>query len=96
MLPVIFIPYALSSGQETRSSRTGRDIENNVASEVHVRRFKPKEVGIKKKQVAFVILCVDGSLRNQERRAQRQTLRHPRAESFDAGGVSSSLDEAGR
>ena len=27
------------------------DIENNVASEVHVKRFRSKEVGIKKLQV---------------------------------------------
>ena len=32
------------------------DIENNVASEVHVKRFKSKEVGINNLQEAFVFL----------------------------------------
>ena len=39
------------------------DIEHKVASEVHVKRFKSTEVGIKKLQDAFVFRCVDGSPR---------------------------------
>ena len=68
------------------------DIENNVASEVHV-RFKSKEVGMKRLQEAFISPCADGSQRH-EGHAQRQTLRHQRVESFCAGGVPSTLGEA--
>ena len=56
--------------------------ENYVASEVHVKRCKSKEAGIKKWQEAFVPPCADGSLRH-EGHAQRQTLRCQRVESFD-------------
>ena len=58
-------------------------MENYVASEVHVKRFNSKSVGIKTLQDAFVFLCADVSLK-QEGHAQRQTLRHPKVESFDA------------
>ena len=64
-------------------------------SEVHVKRFKSKEVGSKKLQEAFLFSCADGSLR-QGCHAQRQTLRHQRVERLDAGGVPSSLGEARR
>ena len=70
-----------------------RDIEIDVASEVHVKRLKSKDVGIKKLQELFVVPCADGSLR-QEGHAQHQTLRHQRVEGMDAGGVPSTLGEA--
>ena len=96
MLPGIFIGNALISG----GCWTGdvliadwQDIENNVASKVHVNQFKSKEVGIKKLQEAFTFPCAEGSLR-QEGHAQRQTFRHQRVESLDAGGVPSTLGEA--
>ena len=60
-----------------------RDMENHVASEVHVKRFNSKSVGIKTLQDAFVFHCADVSL-EQEGHAQRQTLRHPKVENFDA------------
>ena len=69
------------------------DIENNFASEVHVKRFKSKDLGIKILQEAFIFPCTDFSLR-QEGHAQRQTSRHQRVESLDAGGVPSSVGEA--
>ena len=53
MIPGIFIRYALNSGGGCTGDLiiTGwRDIENNVASEVHVERFKSKVVGINKLQ----------------------------------------------
>ena len=87
MLPGIFIGNALNSG----GGWTGdvliadwQDIEN---------QFKSKEVGIKKLQEAFTFPCAEGSLR-QEGHAQRQTFRHQRVESLDAGGVPSTLGEA--
>ena len=96
MLPGIFIGNALISG----GCWTGdvliadwQDIENNVASKVHVNQFKSKEVGIKMLQEAFTFPCAEGSLR-QEGHAQRQTFRHQRVESLDAGGVPSTLGEA--
>ena len=54
-----------------------RDMENHVASEVHVSRFNSKAVGIKKLQDAFVFPCGVVSLK-QEGHAQRQTMRHPK------------------
>ena len=62
------------------------DIENNVASEVHVRRFESKEIGIKKLQEAFLFPCADGS-QEREGHTQRRTLRHQRVDSFDAERV---------
>ena len=59
-----------------------RDIENNVASEAHVKRFKSEEVGIKKLQGIFFLkkfLCADGSQRHAGH-AQRHTLRQQRVE----------------
>ena len=78
MFPGVFIGYALNSGggwTEDLTIADLHDIENNAASEVHVNRFKPKEVGIMKLQEAFVFFSADGSLR-QEGHAQRYTLRH--------------------
>ena len=57
-------------------------MENYVASEVHVKTFNSKSVGIKTLQDAFVSSCADVSLK-QEGHAQRQTLRHPKVENFD-------------
>ena len=87
MLPGKFFGYALHGGRGwTRILIIGdwHDIENNAASEVHVKSFKSKEVGIKKMLEACVFPCAGGSLR-QEGHAQRQTLRHQRVERFDAG-----------
>ena len=78
-------------GPETQLTRTcTNNIENNVASEVHVKRFKSKEVGIKKLQEAIVFPCTDRFLR-QEGHAQRRTSRHQRVESLDAERAPSSL-----
>ena len=59
MRPKIILRYALNSGR----GRTGdliiaewHDIENNVASEVHVKRLKSKEVGIKNLQGCFYFI----------------------------------------
>ena len=82
MLPGIFVGYALNSGGGWTGDVITADwheIENNIASEVHVKRFKSKVVRIKRLQEAFVCLCADGSLR-QEDHTQRQTLRHKRVE----------------
>ena len=49
----------------------GRDVENSAASEFHVKRFKSKDVRIKKLQEAFIFPCADGSLR--QRRARTPT-----------------------
>ena len=70
------------------------DIGNNVASEVHAKSLKFKEEGMKNLQDAFIFLCADGSLR-QEGHLQRQTSRHQRVGSLNAGGVPSTLGEAG-
>ena len=90
MLPGTSIGYALKSGggwTETEDLIIAHwhNIENHVASEVHVKRFKSKEVGIKKLQEASICPCADGFPR-KECHAQRQTLRHQRVENFDAGG----------
>ena len=60
------------------------DIESDVASEVYVKWFKSKEVGIKKLQQAFICPCADASVR-QGGHTQRETLSHQRVESFGAG-----------
>ena len=73
MLPGIFIGYALNFGGGWSVDLIIVDwhhIENNVASEVHVKRFKSKESGVKKRHEKFVSLCADGSLR-QEGQTQR-------------------------
>ena len=49
------------------------NIENNVELDVHVKRFKSKEVRIKKLQEAFLFPSADGSL-SQEGHAQRKNL----------------------
>ena len=46
------------------------------------KRFKSKEVEVKKMQESDIFICADGSLR-PEGHAQRQTLRHQGVESFD-------------
>ena len=67
------------------------DIENCVASEVHVERFTSKRsrnqeiAGCSKKYIYIFFPCADGSLR-QEGHAQRQTERHHGGASFDAKG----------
>ena len=84
MFPAIFIGYALISGEGWTGDwiiADWHDIENNVASEVHVARLKSKEV---EEQDAFIFSCADVSLK-QEGHAQRETLRHQSVESFDAG-----------
>ena len=80
MLPGIFIGHAVNSGEgwtEDLIIADWHDIENNVASEVHVKRFKSKEVDINKLQETFIFLCADDSPR-KEGHAQRQTSRHYR------------------
>ena len=59
-----------SAGGWTRDSVIAdwHDIENSVTSEVHVNRFKSKEVGINKLQLAFLFPCAQGH-------AHRPTLR---------------------
>ena len=92
MLPGIFIGCALNSGRVWTGGLVitdWHDMENHVASEVHVNRFKSTEVGIKKMQDEIKYACADFFLR-QEGRTQHQTLRHQRVESFDVGGVPSS------
>ena len=69
------------------------DIENNVASEAHVKRFKSKEGGIEQLQEAFIFPCADGFPR-QESHAPRQNIRHQRVERFNAVRVPSTLGEA--
>ena len=69
------------------------DIENFVVSDVYVKRFKSKGVGIKTLEAARVFPCADGSLQ-QEGHAQRQTSRHQRVERFDGRRAYSSLGEA--
>ena len=56
-------------------------IENYVASKVHVKSFKSKEVGITKVQEVFIFSHADGTLR-QDGHAQRQILHHQRVASF--------------
>ena len=58
------------------------DIENYVASEVHVKRFTSKEVGIKKLEEAFLFLCADG--RSSKTSNLTPRTRHERVET--AGG----------
>ena len=51
MLPGIFIGYALDSGGSWKVEliiADWHDIDNNVASEVHVKRSESNEVGINK------------------------------------------------
>ena len=84
-----FIGYALNSGggwTRLLIIADRHDIENNVASEVPGNRFKFKKLESNKLQEAFTCRCEDGPSR-QEGHAQRQTRRHQRVESFDAGGV---------
>ena len=44
------------------------DIENNVASEVHVKRFKSKEVEREKKQETYIFSCADGFYKQKKSR----------------------------
>ena len=95
MLPGIFIGYALNSGEGWTRDLVivdWHDFDNNVASEVHVMRFKSEGVGIKKMQEVFTSPGADGSLR-QEGHAQRRTACYQRAESFDAERVPTTLGE---
>ena len=60
MLPGIFNGYVLKSGEGWTGDLIlagWHDIDNNIASELHVKRFKPKEVGIKKKPSISISLC---------------------------------------
>ena len=82
--------FALKRSNRRLDHRGWRDIENDVASEVHAKRPKSKEVRVKTLQYAFILLCADGSY-FQGGHAQRQTLLLQRADSFDAGAVSSTL-----
>ena len=57
MLPGIFIEYELNSGggwTEDFIIADWHDIENNVASEVHLQRFKSKEVEIARSIIYFL------------------------------------------
>ena len=61
----MFIGYTLNSGGGwTRDLIVAdrRDIENNVVSEIHVKRLKSKEVGTKKLQDAITFPWADSSL----------------------------------
>ena len=69
------------------------DVENNGASEVHVKSFKSKEGGMTKLEGTSTCLCADGSSR-QEGNAQHQTLRHQRVKSFNVRGAPSTSGEA--
>ena len=96
ILPGIIIGYALNSGGGwTRDLiiANWHDIENNGASEVYVKRFQSKEVGIYNLKEVFVFPAADGSLR-QDGRTQRQILRLQRVESSDAGEVPSTVGDA--
>ena len=76
MLPGRLTGYALHFGRgwtEDLIIADRRDIEN-VASQVHVKRFKSKEVGIKKLQEVFVFPGADGSLRRKRSRTTSTTL----------------------
>ena len=53
-------------GPETCSSRTGTALRTTSRQKFHVKRFRSKEVGIKKSHEAFVFLCVDASLRHED------------------------------
>ena len=57
MFSGIFIGYSLNSGGDWTGdliTAHWRDIENYVASEVHVKRFKSAEFGVKKLQDALI------------------------------------------
>ena len=88
MLPGLIIGHALNS--ERLEPRL--DLRGLTRPEVHVQRFKSKEVGFNKLQVVL-FLCADGS-QQQEGHAQSKILRHQRVESFDEKGVPSILAEA--
>ena len=93
-LPGKFIGYASEEVEQEGDwiISDWRDIENHIASEVHAKRLKSKEVRVRTLQYAFNLPCADGSY-IQEGHAQRQTLFHQGAESIDAGAVSSTLSE---
>ena len=85
VLPRTFVGYDLNSGEgwtEDLIIAYLHDIDNNVASKVHVKRFKSTGVRIEILQGTLIFSCADGSL-NKESHAQRQTLRQQRIESFD-------------
>ena len=69
-------------------------MENNVASEVHVKRFKSKEVGIKKLRKTLVFPSADGSLKTRRSRTT-SNLTPQKVESFDAGRASTSGEARG-
>ena len=73
-----FMGYALHAGgawAEDMFIADWDDLVKNVASEVHVKRFRSKEIGITSGQDPFIFLCTDGSLK-QEDYVQRHVLRH--------------------
>ena len=81
MIPRIFFGYALNSGGGwTRDLiiANWHDIENNVASENHVKRFKSKGVGVEKRNDELVFLCANGSLK-QERSVPHHSERQRRS-----------------
>ena len=97
MLSGLFIRYLLNSGEVWTGDSTivdWHDIENNVASEVHVKRFKSKEVGIKKLHAAFG-LSLRRRLPKTRRSRTTSNLTSPGGvESSARRGVPFTLDEA--
>ena len=66
MLSGIFIGYALRTGGKCSGdllTENYNNLENHIAPEVHVKRFKSAEVHVAKVQGTFVLSCADGSIK---------------------------------
>ena len=85
MLPGRFMGYSLTSGEGWTGDLIivdWHDVETIVASEVHVKRFKSKEVGIKKLQVRR-----EGHAQRQTSPERREIRRGERTLNFGRGEV---------
>ena len=99
MIQGIFIGYALNSGGGwTRDLIIAdwHDIENGVASGVHVKRFKSKEVRTNKLQEVSILPCADGRFPETRKSHTTSNLTPPESRELRRGGAPSTLGEASR